>query len=143
MIQIVCNRSKISLTFWLSLCSPNARNVERQFEGSSPSVAFTVDGTNYVLSLNNHSAFLTSNFLRACCLADPRVKALGVCLRLWAKTCRLDRHVDGSLSPYAFSLMLVSYLQQVHHPVLGVLGKECFDESHQREEETHFRVFSP
>ena len=52
---------------------------------------------------------------------DPRAKLLGYLVKLFAKVCHIGDASKGSLSSYAYILLVVFYLQQVEPPVLPVL----------------------
>ena len=80
------------------------RNVNKDFSAKIPVITF-VAGTNIVvgeyqtvgniamhceLSLNNHNAFQTSQLIADYCVLDPRVRILGVCLRHWARLCKVN-----------------------------------------------------
>ena len=57
---------------------------------------------------------------------DSRVKLLGYVVKEFAKKCDIGDASRGSLSSYAYILMLIYYLQQVKPPVVPVL-QELYD----------------
>merc|ERR1719187_2414771 len=59
--------------------------------------------------------------LRAYSNIDPRVKVLGFGLKYFAKLCNICDASRGSLSSYAYVLMVIHFLQQTQPPVLPVL----------------------
>ena len=59
--------------------------------------------------------------LRTYASIDPRVKTLGYVVKEFAKRCDIGDASRGSLSSYAYILMLIYYLQQVQPPVVPVL----------------------
>ena len=111
-------------------------NVQNDFSAKIPVVSFAVknncsgEAANTLsiasgqlpmqceLSLNNHNAFQTSQILSDYCLMDPRVRTLGICLRFWAKICKIDRQSDGTLPSHSFPILLIHFLQQDKNPVL-------------------------
>ena len=68
--------------------------------------------------MNNQNAIQTSRLLSDYVNLDPRVRVLGVCLRYWARLCRIDRQKEGTLPSHAFPLLLIHFLQQEKKPVL-------------------------
>nr|XP_033771993.1 terminal uridylyltransferase 4 isoform X2 [Geotrypetes seraphini] len=57
---------------------------------------------------------------------DPRVKYLGYTMKVFAKRCDIGDASRGSLSSYAYILMVLYFLQQRKPPVIPVL-QEIFD----------------
>ena len=52
---------------------------------------------------------------------DPRCRILGYVMKDFAKACGICDASQGSLSPYAYRLMVIYYLQRTSPPVLPVL----------------------
>merc|ERR1712130_494366 len=52
---------------------------------------------------------------------DPRCRTLGYMVKLFAKVCDIGDASRGSLSSYAYILMMIFYLQKVSPPVLPVV----------------------
>ena len=59
--------------------------------------------------------------LRCYSLIDVRVRILGYMAKLFAKICDIGDASRGSLSSYAYILMLIHYLQNCVPPVVPVL----------------------
>ena len=73
------------------------------------------------ISLYNILALENTRMLRTYASIDNRVKVLGYVVKEWAKRCDIGDASRGSLSSYAYILMLLYYLQQVQPPVIPVL----------------------
>ncbi|XP_059090184.1 terminal uridylyltransferase 7-like [Tigriopus californicus] len=73
------------------------------------------------ISLYNVLAQENTAMLRCYSTIDSRVKILGYMVKLFARTCDIGDASRGSLSSYAYILMLLHYLQQVEPPVIPVL----------------------
>jgi len=73
------------------------------------------------LSVNTVSPQYTDAVLRACRKYDARAEALIVLVRRWARDRCICHSAKGHLSPYAWSLLAVFYLQVAQHlpPLLG------------------------
>jgi len=52
---------------------------------------------------------------------DPRVRTLGYMVKLFAKVCDIGDASRGSLSSYAYILMMIFYLQKCNPPLVPVL----------------------
>ena len=121
----------------LSNAGPDFRNVQNDFSAKIPVITFIVLSSNQTgsangssatsanflpmhceLSLNNHNAFQTSQLLADYCMIDPRVRTLGICLRFWARICKLDRQAEGTLPSHSFPILLIHFLQQEKKPIL-------------------------
>ena len=74
-----------------------------------------------IFPLANISAMENTRMLRTYASIDPRVKTLGYVVKEFAKRCDIGDASRGSLSSYAYILMLIYYLQQVQPPVVPVL----------------------
>jgi len=59
-------------------------------------------------------------------MIDHRVRSLGYCLKVFAKRCEIGDASRGSLSSYAYVLLLLFYLQRCSPPVIPVL-QELYD----------------
>ena len=73
------------------------------------------------ISLYNVLAQENTAMLRFYAAIDERVKVLGYLTKLFAKRCDIGDASRGSLSSYAYILMLIHFLQQCEPPVLPVL----------------------
>ncbi|ELU05930.1 hypothetical protein CAPTEDRAFT_221986, partial [Capitella teleta] len=73
------------------------------------------------ISLYNTLAQHNTRLLQAYSEIDSRVRVLGYTMKVFAKCCDICDASRGSLSSYAFVLMVIYYLQQCDPPVLPVL----------------------
>jgi len=67
---------------------------------------------------NNPLGLVNTALLRLYADFDPRVQQLGLIVKLWGKRRGINSPYYGTLSSYAFVLMLVHYLQACEPPVL-------------------------
>ncbi|KAK6054997.1 PAP/25A associated domain protein, partial [Cooperia oncophora] len=81
--------------------------------------------TYNVLALSN------TEMLKKYCSWDVRVAPLGVWIKRWAKSCDIGDASRGSLSSYAFIILLLHYLQNCDPPVLPRLQEDFRDPSMQ------------
>jgi terminal uridylyltransferase len=77
------------------------------------------------ISLENKLALRNTRLLAAYTKIDPRVPKLGCALKRLAKSCDMCDAAAGSLSSYAYVLMLLHYLQTVTPPIVPVLQQVC------------------
>jgi terminal uridylyltransferase len=75
------------------------------------------------ISLGNYLAVHNTKMLGAYSRIDHRVRVLGHTLKCLMKNCGVADASQGSLSSYAYILMVVHYLQRTSPPVLPVLQK--------------------
>ncbi|XP_054714915.1 speckle targeted PIP5K1A-regulated poly(A) polymerase-like [Uloborus diversus] len=68
------------------------------------------------LSASNRLVFYNSALLNFFLKIDRRVKLLAMCLRFWAK--KLNFIKKGEFTSYAFTLMIIFFLQNVQPPIL-------------------------
>lgn len=80
------------------------------------------------LSLYNTLALQNTKLLATYANIDHRVKCLGYAMKYFAKLCDIGDASRGSLSSYAYILMVLHFLQQVKPPVIPVL-QELYDHS--------------
>ena len=73
------------------------------------------------ISLYNRLAQENTRMLALYASIDERARQLGYLVKLFAKTIGIGDASKGSLSSYAYLLMMIFYLQQVEPPVLPVL----------------------
>ncbi|KAK3090095.1 hypothetical protein FSP39_009133 [Pinctada imbricata] len=94
--------------------------VQSDFSAKVPCIYFTDVTYRYKcqMTVGSDLACLTSKLLQMYTQCDPRVKPLGLSLRLWARTCKIDRQDEGTVPPYCTSLMVIHYLQSCKPPVL-------------------------
>jgi hypothetical protein len=80
------------------------------------------------LSCQNTAALLNTRLLCAYANLHPRVRDLGIAVKLWAKAARVCGAAQGNLSSYSFTLLVI-YFMQVHHEVnLPCLPTLLFEE---------------
>ncbi|XP_035642081.1 terminal uridylyltransferase 4-like isoform X2 [Oncorhynchus keta] len=78
------------------------------------------------ISLYNTLAQHNTRMLATYAALDPRVQFLGYTMKVFAKRCDIGDASRGSLSSYAYILMVLYFLQQRKPPVIPVL-QEVFD----------------
>ncbi|KAM3915307.1 terminal uridylyltransferase 4 isoform 1-T2 [Leptodactylus fuscus] len=78
------------------------------------------------ISLYNTLAQHNTRMLATYAAIDPRVKYLGYTVKFFAKRCDIGDASRGSLSSYAYILMVLYFLQQRKPPVIPVL-QEIYD----------------
>ncbi|XP_021455302.2 terminal uridylyltransferase 4 isoform X1 [Oncorhynchus mykiss] len=78
------------------------------------------------ISLYNTLAQHNTRMLATYAALDPRVQFLGYTMKVFAKRCDIGDASRGSLSSYAYILMVLYFLQQRQPPVIPVL-QEVFD----------------
>lgn len=88
----------------------------------------TPDDLNYKLSvdicLNNQMALANTELLLTYSKIDFRVPVLGVVIKAWAKNRRIADPKNGTLSSYAYLLLMIHYLQRRDTPLLPCLQKK-------------------
>ncbi|KAF8766861.1 Terminal uridylyltransferase 4 like protein [Argiope bruennichi] len=80
------------------------------------------------ISLYNTLALVNTEMLEAYTKIDPRVQVLGYALKHFAKVLGICDASRGSLSSYAYILMVLYFLQQRNPPVIPVLQELYRDE---------------
>lgn len=78
------------------------------------------------ISLYNTLALHNTHLLASYAAIDVRVKILCYVMKVFAKMCDIGDASRGSLSSYAYTLMVLFYLQQRNPPVIPVL-QELYD----------------
>ncbi|KAJ8357285.1 hypothetical protein SKAU_G00200790 [Synaphobranchus kaupii] len=78
------------------------------------------------ISLYNTLAQHNTRMLATYAAIDPRVQYLGYTMKVFAKRCDIGDASRGSLSSYAYILMVLYFLQQRRPPVIPIL-QEIFD----------------
>ncbi|KAH3697170.1 hypothetical protein DPMN_084659, partial [Dreissena polymorpha] len=73
------------------------------------------------ISLYNILAIQNTSLLCTYARMDPRVQMLGYAIKVFAKVCDIGDASRGSLSSYAYMLMMIHYLQHTKPPVIPVL----------------------
>jgi DNA polymerase sigma len=81
------------------------------------------------LSSENTGALRNTRLLRAYAQLDPRVRDLGVAVKLWAKAASVCGAAQSKLSSYTFTLLMI-YFMQVHRQVqLPCLSPGLFEDN--------------
>ena len=73
------------------------------------------------ICFNNGLALRNSGLLATYSALDPRVRPLAFAVKHWAKNRRVNTTFEGTLSSYAYVLMVIQFLQCRRAPVLPVL----------------------
>ena len=99
------------------------RNIQAITSAKVPIIKFLHYETHVEgdISLYNILAQENTRMLRFYSLIDIRVRILGYMVKLFAKICDIGDASRGSLSSYAYILMLIHYLQRCVPPVIPVL----------------------
>ncbi|XP_042636609.1 terminal uridylyltransferase 7 [Orycteropus afer afer] len=85
-------------------------------------------GLEVDISLYNTLALHNTRLLSAYSAIDPRVKYLCYTMKVFTKMCDIGDASRGSLSSYAYTLMVLYFLQQRNPPVIPVLQEIYKDE---------------
>lgn len=96
-------------------------NIEAILSARVPILKFRYMDCDVDLSMYNLCALYNSKLLKAYAQIDPRVPQLFSLVKKYAKACGIADASRGSLSSYAWSLMVVHYLQHTSPPILPVL----------------------
>ncbi|XP_028939220.1 terminal uridylyltransferase 4 isoform X2 [Ornithorhynchus anatinus] len=107
---------------------PGLRNILPITTAKVPIVKFEHrrSGLEGDISLYNTLAQHNTRMLATYAALDPRVQYLGYTMKVFAKRCDIGDASRGSLSSYAYILMVLYFLQQRNPPVIPVL-QEIFD----------------
>ncbi len=102
---------------------PGIYNVQAITSAKVPIIKFVHRDTQLEgdISLYNVLALENTHMLRAYSSMDKRVRILGYMVKEFAKKCDIGDASRGSLSSYAYILMMIHYLQKVEPPVVPVL----------------------
>ncbi|KAG8130707.1 hypothetical protein E2320_017332 [Naja naja] len=82
-------------------------------------------GLEVDISLYNTLALHNTRLLSCYATIDPRVKYLCYTMKVFTKMCNIGDASRGSLSSYAYTLMVLYFLQQRSPPVIPVLQEIC------------------
>ncbi|XP_005615852.1 terminal uridylyltransferase 7 isoform X2 [Canis lupus familiaris] len=83
-------------------------------------------GLEVDISLYNTLALHNTRLLSAYSAIDPRVKYLCYTMKVFTKMCDIGDASRGSLSSYAYTLMVLYFLQQRNPPVIPVLQEPTY-----------------
>ncbi|KAF4019482.1 hypothetical protein G4228_011273 [Cervus hanglu yarkandensis] len=102
---------------------PGLRNILPITTAKVPIVKFfhLRSGLEVDISLYNTLALHNTRLLSAYSAIDPRVKYLCYTMKVFTKMCDIGDASRGSLSSYAYTLMVLYFLQQRNPPVIPVL----------------------
>ncbi len=105
--------------------------VEERINAKVPIVKFRHKKTDIEgdISLYNTLALQNTALLRSYAEVDERTKVLGHVVKYFAKICRIGDASCGSLSSYAYIIMVIHFLMNTSPPVLPCLqrlGKQSF-----------------
>ncbi|KAL8203357.1 UNVERIFIED_CONTAM: Terminal uridylyltransferase 7, partial [Gekko kuhli] len=89
-------------------------------------------GLEVDISLYNTLALHNTRLLSSYAAIDPRVKYLCYTMKVFTKMCDIGDASRGSLSSYAYTLMVLYFLQQRNPPVIPVL-QEIYEEQKKPE----------
>ncbi|KAL9616543.1 MAG: hypothetical protein Q9160_008610 [Pyrenula sp. 1 TL-2023] len=68
------------------------------------------------INFSNYVAIYNTVLLRCYCKWDPRVRQMGLIVKSWAKTRRINNPYHGTLSSYGYIMMVLHYLMNVAKP---------------------------
>ena len=78
-----------------------------------------LSGIKCDISFGHKASLWNTEFIRFCCMYDPRVRPLIMLVRYWGRVQGLvGRDGKVRLSNYALTLMVIAYLQQIPCPIL-------------------------
>jgi DNA polymerase sigma len=99
------------------------KGVETRPAARVPIVKFTDPFSNFScdICINNNLALHNTKLLAEYAKCDPRLREVGLIVKLWAKRRQINDTYQGTLSSYAYILMVINYLQTRRPPVLPVL----------------------
>ena len=99
--------------------------IEERVSAKVPIVKFRHKKTNIEgdISLYNTLALQNTDLLRSYVQIDSRLQVLGHVVKYFAKICRIGDASCGSLSSYAYIVMMLHYLMNTDPPVLPCLQK--------------------
>ncbi|CAF3671145.1 unnamed protein product [Rotaria socialis] len=88
---------------------------------------YSQSGTEIDISLNNILPLENTRLLKTYSNIDPRVRELGVMVKYFAKKFNIGDASHGTLSSYAYTIMVIHFLQQIQPPVVPVLQQVLRD----------------
>jgi DNA polymerase sigma len=95
--------------------------IEAVLAARVPIIKFKYDNFDVDLSMYNQCAIHNSKLLRTYVTIDERVPQLCYLVKQYAKSCGIADASRGSLSSYAWSLMVIHFLQHTKPAILPVL----------------------
>uniref|UniRef100_A0A915CSS0 PAP-associated domain-containing protein n=1 Tax=Ditylenchus dipsaci TaxID=166011 RepID=A0A915CSS0_9BILA len=111
--------------------------VEKVFNAKVKIVKFSdsqKNGNGFMgdVSFSNSLAIYNSVMLQTYSKFDDRVPKLGLFIKAWAKLFDVNDASTGSLSSYAYIVLMINYLQNCEEPVLPFLQEAAKDASSER-----------
>jgi len=99
------------------------RNVKTLPRARVPIVKFSDPTSNIScdICINNLLALQNTQLLADYSRIDPRVQPLGIVIKYWAKRRQINEPYQGTLSSYAYILMVLNFLQQRKPPIIPCL----------------------
>jgi len=73
------------------------------------------------ISVGNELAIYNTKLLADYCSIDHRLSQLGYLVKYWAKQRQINEPYQGTLSSYAYILLVINFLQQRPQPIVPVL----------------------
>jgi len=80
-----------------------------------------ISGLNVDICVNNKLARHNTAMLKKYATIDPRMRKLGILIKIWAKRRLINFPYRGTLSSYAYILLVIAFLQNRSPPVLPCL----------------------
>lgn len=84
------------------------------------------------MGVNNRLALANSALVRDYAAVDPRLRALAYLVKHWARERKVNDPYRGTLSSYAYVLMIINFLQTREPPVLPCLQRPGHTPVHTR-----------
>ena len=81
------------------------------------------------ICLNNRIALENTELLRTYSLIDERVSKIGIIVKMWAKAVNICNTRNGTLSAYAYVILVIYFLQNISEPVLPCLQANATHEN--------------
>lgn len=106
------------------------RNIKTLPKARVPIVKFTDSITNISCDIcfNNRLALQNTRLLSDYSRIDERTQQLGFLIKYWAKRRMINEPYSGTLSSYAYILMVIHFLQTRSPPILPCLQQLAFNE---------------
>ena len=80
------------------------------------------------ISMNNPLAVYNSRLIQNYMLVDERARSLAMIVKYWARRRKVNQPYAGTLSPYAWVLLVINFLQQRDPPILPCLQNYATDD---------------
>src|SRR5690242_5710011 len=73
------------------------------------------------ICINNSLAIHNTRLIASYSKIDPRVQQFGYVIKYWTKQRQINEPYQGTLSSYAYILMVIQFLQNRNPPIVPVL----------------------